>query len=115
MGIPGCAIWDFRNLGDQHAVVREVCKGDAWAARGCEVATADINDAAALTAAFDGAEGVFVLVPPNFDPSPGFPEARATAATLSRRSKGPVRPDGSALTSPGEWAKSANTETLAEN
>ena len=29
-----------------------------------------------------GAESVFVLVPPNFDPSPDFHEARATAATL---------------------------------
>ena len=33
--------------------------------------------AAALTAAFRGAEAVFVLVPPNFDPLPEFPEATA--------------------------------------
>jgi uncharacterized protein YbjT (DUF2867 family) len=64
------------------AVVRDVRKGDAWAESGCEVAQADINAAAALTSAFEGAEGVFLLVPPNFDPAPGFPEARATAATL---------------------------------
>jgi uncharacterized protein YbjT (DUF2867 family) len=44
---------------------------------------ADINDVAALTAAFKESEGVFVLVPPNFDPSPDFREARTTAATLS--------------------------------
>jgi NAD(P)H dehydrogenase (quinone) len=44
---------------------------------------ADINEATALTAAFKGSEGVFVLVPPNFDPSPDFREARTTAATLS--------------------------------
>jgi uncharacterized protein YbjT (DUF2867 family) len=43
---------------------------------------ADINDAGALTAAFKSAQGVFVLVPPNFDPSPDYREARATAATL---------------------------------
>jgi uncharacterized protein YbjT (DUF2867 family) len=64
------------------AVVRDLRKGEAWAERGCEVAEADINDAAALTSAFEGAEGVFVLVPGNFDPAPGFPEARATAAAL---------------------------------
>jgi NAD(P)H dehydrogenase (quinone) len=64
------------------AVVRDVRKGEAWAQCGCEVAMADITDAAALTAAFAEAEGVFVLVPPNFDPSPDYPEARATAATL---------------------------------
>jgi len=64
------------------AVVRDVNKGMAWAERGCEVVGADINDAAALTSAFEGSEAVFVLVPPNFDPSPDFPEGRATAAVL---------------------------------
>jgi uncharacterized protein YbjT (DUF2867 family) len=64
------------------AVVRDSGKGKAWAERGCEVAVADIRDAAALTSAFKGADGVFILVPPNFDPLPDFPEARATAATL---------------------------------
>lgn len=64
------------------AVVRDVNKGAVWAERGCEVAVADIGDEGALAAAFLGAEGVFVLVPPNFDPAPGFPEAHATAATL---------------------------------
>ena len=63
----------------------------AWAQRGCEIVAADINDAAALTAAFRGAEGVFVLVPPNFDPSPDFREARAIAATCERRSTRRVR------------------------
>lgn len=64
------------------AVVRDVNKGAVWAERGCEVAVADIGDEGALAAAFLGAQGVFVLVPPNFDPAPGFPEAHATAATL---------------------------------
>jgi NAD(P)H dehydrogenase (quinone) len=64
------------------AVVREIAKGNAWAERGCEVAKADIHDAASLAAAFEGAEGVFVMVPPNFDPVPGFPEARGIAASL---------------------------------
>ena len=64
------------------AVVRDGRKGDAWAERGCEVAIADITDAAALASAFKGAEGVFVLVPPNFDPALGFPEAQEIAATL---------------------------------
>jgi len=75
-----------RNLlaGNQsvRAVVRDLRKGEAWAQLGCDLARADINDAEALTAAFNGAEVVFVLVPPNFDPSPDFDEARATAATL---------------------------------
>jgi uncharacterized protein YbjT (DUF2867 family) len=64
------------------AVMRDVRKGEGWSQRGCELAGADINDVAALTAAFRGAEGVFVLVPPNFDPAPDFSEARAIAGTL---------------------------------
>jgi len=64
------------------AVVRDAGKGKAWADRGCEIALADIEDATSLTAAFRGAEGAFVLVPPNFDPSPEFSEARAVAVTL---------------------------------
>jgi uncharacterized protein YbjT (DUF2867 family) len=63
-------------------VVRETSKGKVWAERGCELVAADINDADALTAAFEGAAGAFVLVPPNFDPSPDFREARAIAAVL---------------------------------
>jgi NAD(P)H dehydrogenase (quinone) len=63
-------------------VVRETRKGETWAKLGCDLVEADINDVAALTAAFKGAACVFVLVPPNFDPSPDFREARAVAATL---------------------------------
>jgi uncharacterized protein YbjT (DUF2867 family) len=65
------------------AVVRDLPKGEAWARHGCGLARADINDVTALTAAFKESEGVFVLVPPNFDPSSDFREARTTAATLS--------------------------------
>src|ERR1700722_18035180 len=61
---------------------RDGGKGDAWSARRCELAGADILDAASLASAFQGAEGVFVLVPPNFDPSPDFREAQAVAAAL---------------------------------
>ena len=64
------------------AVVRDSGKGAAWTERGCDLARADIDDAPALATAFMGVEGVFVLVPPNFDPAPGFPEARSRAATL---------------------------------
>ena len=65
-------------------VARDVGKCTAWAKQGCEIVGADISDAAALTSAFQGTEGVFVLVPPNFDPSPDFREARAIAVTLRK-------------------------------
>lgn len=64
------------------AVVRDVPKGAVWAERGCDVAIADFQDTNALVEAFRDSSGVFVLVPPNFDPEPGFPEARRIAATL---------------------------------
>jgi NAD(P)H dehydrogenase (quinone) len=64
------------------AVVRDKSKGDPWAKRGCEVVVADIYDAAAMTKAFNGAQGIFILVPPVFDPKPDFPEARAVASAL---------------------------------
>jgi uncharacterized protein YbjT (DUF2867 family) len=70
------------------AVVRDARKGATWAGFGCEVAIADIEDVAALTAAFEGTEGVFVMVPPRFDPLPGFPEARKTAAILKAALEG---------------------------
>jgi uncharacterized protein YbjT (DUF2867 family) len=57
------------------AVVRDAQKGKAWAARGCEVALAEMQDATALAAAFRGAEAVFILPPPVFDPTPGYEEA----------------------------------------
>ena len=64
------------------AVVRDPRKGAVWADLGCEVAVSDMSDVVALTAAFSGARGVFVLLPPVFDPSPDFPETRATVAAL---------------------------------
>lgn len=64
------------------AVVRNAEKGRRWAALGCETALADMSDREALTAAFAGADGVFVLMPPTFDPAPGFPEVRAVIASV---------------------------------
>jgi uncharacterized protein YbjT (DUF2867 family) len=57
------------------AVVRDRSKGAAWAQLGCDIAVADLSDTKALAAAFEGTTGVFALVPPVFDPAPGFPEA----------------------------------------
>ncbi|QGZ65303.1 NmrA family NAD(P)-binding protein [Paraburkholderia acidisoli] len=64
------------------AVVRSAEKGAAWAARGCEVALADMHDAHALQRAFAGTRGVFVLLPPVFDPAPDFAESKRNIAAL---------------------------------
>ena len=64
------------------AVVRDAGKGEAWASKGCEVAVANMDDADALAAAFKDAEGAFILPPSEFDPAPGYPEARAVIAAV---------------------------------
>ena len=64
------------------AIVRDAIKGQAWSDYGCEVALATIEDRASLATAFREADGVFLLVPPSFDPLPEFPEAQAIGETL---------------------------------
>ena len=43
---------------------------------------ADYNDAAALSAAFSGVDGVFAMIPPYFAPSPDRREVRAVISAL---------------------------------
>ncbi|WP_414462492.1 NmrA family NAD(P)-binding protein [Hyphomicrobium sp. DY-1] len=64
------------------AVVRKAEKGAAWLEKGCDIAIATMEDADALAKAFMGAEGIFILPPNVFDPSPGFPEARAVISAV---------------------------------
>ncbi len=64
------------------AIVRDPKKATAWADRGVELAAADYDDAVALETAFRGAKGVFVMIPPNFAPSPDFREARQTIEAI---------------------------------
>jgi NAD(P)H dehydrogenase (quinone) len=76
-GKVGAAVAQSLLSADQsvRAVVRDRSKGAPWAQLGCDIAVADMSDTEALTAAFEGTAGVFVLLPPFFDPAPGFPEA----------------------------------------
>jgi len=64
-------------------VVRDAAKGEAWRARGAEVAVADLQDAAALARAFAGARGVYTLVPPNLAAPDFRAYQRAVGAALS--------------------------------
>jgi uncharacterized protein YbjT (DUF2867 family) len=47
-------------------VVRSAEKGAAWKAKGAEIAVASLDDVSALTKAFEGAKGAYLLVPPNY-------------------------------------------------
>jgi NAD(P)H dehydrogenase (quinone) len=64
------------------AVVRDADKGTFWSDLDCEVAIAEMEDAEALTRAFTSVTGVFILPPSNFDPEPGFPEAKAVISAV---------------------------------
>jgi len=47
-------------------IVRSADKGAAWKAKGADVAVASLDDGSALTKAFEGATGVYLMVPPNY-------------------------------------------------
>ena len=64
------------------AILRNPEKAPEWQELGAEIAIADYDDAKALAAAFEGARGVFVMVPPNFAPTPGFLEVKRTLAAV---------------------------------
>ncbi|REG48439.1 uncharacterized protein YbjT (DUF2867 family) [Paraburkholderia sp. BL6669N2] len=74
------------------AVLRDESKAQQWAKRGADVAIASFEDADALTAAFRGTAGVFVMVAPNFAPQSGYPNAHE-AATVLKQALTAARPE----------------------
>jgi NAD(P)H dehydrogenase (quinone) len=101
------------------AVVRSREKGEEWAALGCEVVVASIDDAAAMTEAFRGVDGVFLMTPPNYDPEPGFPDTQRNSAAI-RAAIETSRPGkvvflatvGAQVTEPNLLNNSGMTETM---
>ena len=64
------------------AVVRSRAKGDEWAALGCEICVASVDDVTAMTEALRGVDGVFLMTPPNYDPEPGFPDTQRNSVAI---------------------------------
>ncbi len=67
-------------LSKQQAVrvlVRSAEKGAGWKAKGAEVAVASLDDVPALIKAFEGARGVYLLVPPNYGAEAWLADQRA--------------------------------------
>jgi len=58
-------------------VVRSADTGAAWKAKGAEIAVASLDDVSALTKAFEGARGVYLLVPPNYGATAWLAEQRS--------------------------------------
>ena len=63
-------------------IVRDKSKAAHLAKQGVELVTGDVSDPESLVKAMAGCEGVFVMNPPNFAPTPGFPEARASLSNI---------------------------------
>lgn len=57
-------------------IVRAADKGTAWKAKGADVAVASLEDVSAMTRALTGANGVYLLVPPNYGATAWLSEQR---------------------------------------
>lgn len=90
------------------AVIRDVAKARAWTGKGCEVAIAATEDAAALTAAFRDVEGVFIMLPGIFDPQPGFAEAKTAIESIRKSLEAARPPKVVCLSTVGADAKQPN-------
>lgn len=64
-------------------LVRDAAKGAPWAEKGAEIAVASLGDKDALTAALAGAQGFFVLLPPNFTVPDFYAYQRETVESIA--------------------------------
>jgi uncharacterized protein YbjT (DUF2867 family) len=58
-------------------IVRSADKGAGWKAKGADVAVASLDDVSVLTKAFEGAKGLYLLVPPNYGADAWLGDQRA--------------------------------------
>lgn len=68
-------------------VLRSDKAADAWRERGADVAFADVTDADAMTAALNGATGVYALNPPAYESADMFALAREVGARYAEAIK----------------------------
>jgi uncharacterized protein YbjT (DUF2867 family) len=64
-------------------IVRDAKKGEPWKAKGAEIAIAELDDEKALTAALRGAEGAYLLLPPNWAATDVLRDNKARAQTIA--------------------------------
>jgi NAD(P)H dehydrogenase (quinone) len=93
------------------AIVRDKQKAARWKERGCELFVADASSARALTEAFWGTEGVFAMMPPLFDPSPGFSETRQFITSIEQAIRTAEPPKVVALSTIGAHLERPNLLT----
>jgi uncharacterized protein YbjT (DUF2867 family) len=66
-------------------IVRDAAKGAPWAARGAEVAVADLEDPGALTRALKGVDGAYLLMPPAAPQATGMVERARRLTAVAKR------------------------------
>ncbi|KEZ03461.1 epimerase [Burkholderia sp. MSh2] len=95
-------------------VVRDAAKAAGWAAQGAQVAVADLADAAALTHAFAGARGAYLVKPPNYALENLFEHADATARAVAEAARAAGLPKIVLLSSVGA-DRAGGTGVIATN
>ena len=81
----GCAADALIAMGKPvRVIVRNPEKGNRWQTRGADVAVADVDDASALARALRGADGAYIIVPPNFTVSDVLESRERCVESLAR-------------------------------
>jgi uncharacterized protein YbjT (DUF2867 family) len=84
-GQTGSAVANWLLEGGQKVTVlaRSADKGQPWKERGAQIAITDLADSKGLQAAFAGASGAYLLVPPNYTAQNYFESQKRIAAALA--------------------------------
>ena len=82
-------------------IVRTKEKGEAWKAKGADVAIADIMDLDAMTKALDGADGAYFLLPPDLTNEAFLDESIKRADSIVATAKAARLPHAVILSSVG--------------
>lgn len=82
-------------------VVRDKEKGDIWAKQGAEVAIADLTDTSSLYNALSGADGAYIVSPPQYSSDNLFAQADSMARSIAEAATRTQLPKLVALSSIG--------------
>jgi NAD(P)H dehydrogenase (quinone) len=83
-GNVGGAVADtlLQNGKQVRGIFRDAEKARSWEQKGVEIVPSNYDDH--LITAFSGVEGVFVMIPPNLIPEPGFPDSVVRIAAIKK-------------------------------
>jgi len=96
-------------------VVRDPAKGEPWAARGAQVAVADLGDPEALARAFEGVQAAYVLNPPAYAAPDFFAHAEALAASIAQAARRARLPRLAVLSSMGAHLEAGSGNILTNH